>query len=328
MRRATIFINIILAIGLILAFFINSTNSESNPEKRYYENYKNDYRIYSPPIPTKIDFAGEKTPLNIFYIAEKYEREILVNTYWHSNTLLLLKRANRWFPIIEPILKKNNIPNDFKYLALIESGFTQIKSPAGACGFWQFMKTTAKEYNLEVNREVDERYNVEKSTEAACKYLLDSHEKFGSWTAVAASYNVGKGGLNKQLNLQKMNSYYDLSLNSETARYLFRILAIKTIFSKPSKYGFQLREKDLYPPLETYTIDIDSINVNWADFAISNNISYSTLKVLNPWLRTPLLHNPSAKKYSIKLPMKSMMDYQKLKNSMSDKVGVFGDKKE
>ena len=327
MRRAIVFLNILLVISIIFAIFIYSTDIESRPEKSYYENYKNNYKIFNPPIPNKIDFAGEKTPLNIFHIAEKYEREILVNTYWHSNTLLLLKRANRWFPVIESILKKNNIPDDFKYLALIESGLTQAISPVGARGFWQFMKTTGIEYNLEINKEVDERYHVEKSTQAACEYLQDSYEKFGSWTAVAASYNVGRGGLNKQLKLQKMKSYYDLSLNSETSRYLFRILAIKTIFSKPSKYGFQLREKDLYPPLDVYTVNIDSTYINWADFAIANEISYRTLKELNPWLKTSSLHNSSAKKYTIKLPNKSMMDYQKLKDNMSDKVGVFGDEK-
>ena len=187
------------------------------------------------------------------------------------------------------------------------------------------MKSTAQEYNLEVNKEVDERYNVEKSTQAACEYLQDSYDKFGSWTTVAASYNAGRGGLNKQLNLQKMTSYYDLSLNSETSRYLFRILAIKTIFSEPSKYGFQLREQDLYPPLDVYTVEIDSSFINWADFAIANNISYRTLKELNPWLKTSSLHNSSAKKYNIMLPNKSMMNYQQLKSKMSGKLGVYGD---
>jgi len=327
MRRTLIFLNISLAISIIIAIFMYSTNTESKPEKSYLENYKSNYKIFSPPIPSEIDFAGESTPLNIFHIAEKYEREILVNTYWHSNTLLLLKRANRWFPVIEPILEKNNIPNDFKYLALIESGLMQAKSPAGARGFWQFMKATAHEYNLKINKEIDERYHVEKSTQAACDYLNDSYKKFGSWTAVAASYNVGRGGLNKQLKLQKMNSYYDLSLNSETSRYVYRILAIKTIFSEPSKYGFQLREKDLYPPLDVYFVDIDSTYINWADFAIAHEVSYRTLKDLNPWLKTSSLHNSAAIKYSIKLPNKSMMDYHKLKENMSDKLGVFGEKR-
>lgn len=327
MRRIGIFFISIISLALILAIFTFSTETDKKPERSYYENYKSDYKIYSPPMPMEVFLAGEAAPLNIFYVSEKLEREILVNTYWHSNTMLLFKRANRWFPVIEPILKKNNIPNDFKYLALIESGLTQAVSPAGARGFWQFMKSTGISYGLRVNKEIDERYNVEKSTQAACDYLNDAYKKFGSWTLVAASYNMGMGGVNKQLNLQKVNDYYGLSLNSETSRYVYRILAIKTIFTQPSKYGFQLREQDLYPPLQTTIVSIDSALVNWADFAKEHNISYRMLKELNPWLRISVWHNSSRKSIDIKLPDQSMMEYEKLKKKMDNKLGVFGEKK-
>ena len=278
-------------------------------------------------MPKEIDFAGEKAPLNIYFVAEKFEKEILKNTYWHSNALLLFKRANRWFPVIEPILEKNNIPNDFKYLAVIESGLTQAVSPAGARGFWQFMRTTGKEYDLQITKEIDERYHIEKSTQAACEYLNDAYKVFGNWTLAAASYNRGIGGIKKQLSAQKVNAYYDLSLNSETGRYIYRILALKTIFESPSKYGFQLRETDLFPPLETYTIQTDSASIKWADFAIANNISYAMLKDLNPWLRRSSLSNSKRRNYKIKLPAKNMSNYEKIKRKMKDVLGVFGDSK-
>jgi hypothetical protein len=327
MRNIGISLIIILLVSLFIGLFTFSSEMENKPEKNYYEQYKADYKIFSPPLPDKIDFAGENTPLDIFYVSEDFEREVLVNTYWHSNTLLLFKRANRWFPVIEPILKANNIPDDFKYLALIESGLTQASSPAGAKGFWQFMKSTATSYGLEVNSEVDERFHVEKSTLAACKYLQESYNRFGRWTLVAASYNMGMGGVNKQLNLQQADSYYDLSLNVETARYVYRILALKTIFEKPSKYGFQLREKDLYPPLKVKITELDSSSVSWAEFAAANNISYQMLKELNPWLLTPSLHNSSRKNYAIKLPQAELLDYSAIKAKMSDKLGVFGEQK-
>jgi len=191
--------------------------------------------ITSPSLPASVNFADEKAPLDVFYVKEGLDREMLVNSYWHSSTILLLKRANRWFPVIEPILKENNIPEDFKYLALIESGFTKVVSPRGAAGFWQFMEKTAREYKLEVNSYVDERYNVEKATVAACKYFLESYEKYNNWTLVAASYNAGPRRISESLEKQKTNSYYDLYLNEETTRYIYRILAIKTIYENTER---------------------------------------------------------------------------------------------
>jgi hypothetical protein len=326
MKVKTILISSI-TISLIALFFIFSTHTDSQPQKPYYEQYKTDYRIFSPPIPEQIDFCGESAPLNVFYAHEQFESEILINTFRHSNTLLYLKRAHRWFPVIEKILAEEGIPDDFKYLAVIESGLDQLVSSAGAAGFWQFMGQTGKGYGLEISEEIDERYHIEKSTRAACKYLKDAYKVFGNWTLAAASYNMGMGGVSRQLANQQVQNFYDLSLNTETARYVYRLLAIKAIFIEPSKYGFQLREIDLYPLLETYSVDVDSSSINWVDFAIQNGINYKTLKTLNPWIRKTSLNNPKRKIYQVKMPDKSLFDYPSMKAKLSEEFGVFGDKK-
>ena len=258
--------------------------------------------VQSPAIPAKVDFAGEKAPLDVLSVKEKLDRELLVNTFFHSSTIQLIKRANRWFPVIEPILKKNNIPDDFKYLALIESGFQNNESPRGAAGFWQFMEKTAQEYKMEVNSYVDERYNVEISTQKACEYFLDSFEEYQNWTLVAAAYNAGKRRISESIEKQKTNDYYDLYLNDETSRYVFRILAIKTIFNDPLLYGFDIKKTDLYPVLITRDIAVDTAIGNLIDFALSQGISYRNLKELNPWFRANYLTNNSGKLYTIKLP--------------------------
>lgn len=318
---------LVLIVTFAVTFSVRSIDPKESVEKDYYQQFKQDYRIYSPKIPQEIKFAGEKVPTNIFYVYEKMEREILVNTYWHSNTLLLFKRAHRWFPVIEPILKKNNIPADFKYLALVESGLMNITSPAGAKGFWQLMKSTGSSYGLEVNRQIDERYHVEKATEAACQYLNDAHKIFENWTLVAAAYNMGMGGVRKQVKQQDASTYYELSLNSETSRYVYRILALKTIFEHPQAYGFYLREYDLYPIVDYKTLVVDTTISNLAGFAKQNGISYKMLKQLNPWMLTYYLPNDSHKKYEVKIPKKSMMDYFSTKESLSKKIGIFGDLK-
>jgi hypothetical protein len=310
-----------------LVLYQSSMDSVDVKNEDYYLKFKTDYGIYSPPIPETLDFAGEDVPLNIFYVNEKLEREILVNTYWHSNTLLMFKRAARWFPVIEPILKRNGIPDDFKYLSLVESSFSNVTSPAGAKGFWQLMKSTAVEYGLEVNRQIDERYHVEKATEAACKYLSDAHKIFGNWTLVAAAYNMGMGGVRKQVDIQKASTYYDMSLNSETSRYVYRILAVKTIFSNPKAYGFRLRQKDLFPPLKYTTVTVDTTIADLAAFVKSYDISYKMLKELNPWMLTYYLPDASHKKYEIKIPAKEMMNYRELRKRGDEKVGIFGDLK-
>ena len=235
-------------------------------------------------------------------ILEKMDRELLVNTYWQSNGLLMFKRANKYFPIIEPILAKYGIPNDFKYLAVIESGLQNVTSPAGARGFWQIMKSTGRENGLEINANVDERYNLELATEVACKYLLTAKERFGSWTLAAASYNAGMAGVSKRLNSQGVETYYDLLLGEETGRYIFRIIAIKEILKHPDQYGFNFRHKDLYNTIPTYKVEVDSVVTDFVKFAEGFGINYKILKLHNPWLREPHLNNKTNKKYLIEIP--------------------------
>lgn len=265
---------------------------------------ENRYKVTSIDIPADLNFAGETVPLTDPEVMERIDREFLVNTYWQSNALLLMKRANKYFPIIEPILAKNGVPDDFKYLAVAESGLQNVVSPAGATGFWQIMRATGKEYGLEVNSNVDERYHIQKSTEVACEYLKKYKKKFGNWTLAAASYNAGAGAINKYLNQQKVDSYYDLLLGQETGRYLFRIMAIKEILSAPEKYGFEISEDEMYKAVPSFTVDLDVPVSNFADFANEYEINYKILKRHNPWLREPHLNNNSRKKYTIEIPNK------------------------
>ncbi|MFH2096444.1 MAG: lytic transglycosylase domain-containing protein, partial [Bacteroidota bacterium] len=262
-------------------------------------------------IPDKLDFAGEEVPVHHYDVYESIDREFLVNVYWQSQTMLFIKRANKYFPVIEPILKDNGIPDDFKYLALTESGLHNVVSPAGATGYWQFLKGTGKEYGLEISDEVDERYDLEKSTIAACKYFHEAYAKYKNWTMVAASYNMGMGGADKQIEKQKVSDYHDLLLNNETARYVYRIIAIKTILSNPEDYGFHFRDKDLYQPVPTFDVEIDSAITDFVDFAKKYNINYKILKEFNPWLRQSFLTNKEKKKYVIRIPVEGFRSFQK-----------------
>ena len=263
---------------------------------------KNKLKTERQIFPTNLDFAGEKVPLNISDVHERMDKELLINEYLHGSTNLIIRRANRSFPIIEPILKKNGIPDDFKYLAVIESALTNVVSPAGARGVWQFMPETAKENGMEINESVDERYHLEKSTEAACKYLLDAKRKLGSWTLAAASYNGGIAGITRQMDFQKVTNYYDLLLTEETSRYVFRILALKEIMLHPELYGFDVKTEDLYEIIPTRKVTIDSSITNLADFALSQGINYKILKIHNPWLRDKKLENKNKKVYIIEIP--------------------------
>lgn len=255
-------------------------------------------------FPNEVDFAGEKTPLQITDVRERLDRELLINANLDATTALIIKRANRAFPIIEPILAKYGVPDDFKYLAVIESGLVNAVSPAGARGVWQFMPDTAKEKGMEVNDIVDERYHLEKSTEAACRYLLAAKDKFGSWTLAAASYNGGMNGITKRIEEQKVTNYYDLGLTEETSRYVFRILALKEIMRNPSLYGFNLYEADLYPPIPTKKVPVDSTITDLTRFAQAQGINYKILKIHNPWLRdNKKLVNPNKKMYEIEIPL-------------------------
>ncbi len=256
------------------------------------------------PLPEKLTFAGEVVPLEFFDVRESLDREMQVNTFFHSQTILLLKRANRYFPIIEPILKEKGIPDDFKYMAVIESSLTNAVSPSQAVGFWQILENTGKELGLEINKEVDERYHIQKSTRAACDFLLKSYRKYGSWTMAAASYNFGRSGISKQMERQENESYYDLVLGDETSRYVFRILAVKVIFDNPLKYGFDLKKEDLYPELSYTEVAVDTPITNMAAFARNMNTNYKMLKYFNPWLRESYLPNKGGKKYIMQLPAK------------------------
>ena len=303
--KYAIIIIVLLGVATLLMFAVLY---QKNPSKDYREVAQRSYRMFSPECPARADFAGEKMPLELFYVKESLDREILINTYMHASTILMFKRANRWLPLIEPILKKNKVPDDFKFLALAESNFTNAVSPSKAEGFWQFIKPTATHYGLEVNEEVDERYNVAKATEAACKYFLDSFEKYGNWTLVAASFNRGQDGLSDALDNQKANSFYELYLNEETSRYIYRIVALKEIYNHPVKYGFYLMASDFYPVVPTYTIEVDSPIHSIPDFARNNKVSVRVFRDFNPWLRRYTLSNRLKKTYQIVLPKEGALN--------------------
>lgn len=303
--------NALLIVGLftVCAVSINAVQQDQSdvPENEKTVSKDNKsvadaYKIVSLPMPENLNFAGESVPLVDPDVYERMDRELLVNTYWQSNALLLMKRANKYFPVIEPILEEEGIPEDFKYLAVIESGLTQAVSPARAVGFWQILEGTGKEYGLEINDNVDERYNVEKSTRVAADYLKKAKARFGSWTLAAASYNAGQYGVDKQLDRQKVDGYYDLLLGEETGRYVFRILALKEIMTNPEKYGFSFTESDLYEFIPVKKVRVDTVVKDFPDFAEQFGINYKILKVHNPWLRDDHLKNASRKEYFIDIP--------------------------
>ncbi|UMB61489.1 lytic transglycosylase domain-containing protein [Lutibacter sp. A80] len=299
----------IIMVSSLLIFATENTSKTATESSNNEETVNNNsntsesYKIRALKIPSNLEFAGEHVPIEKGDIRERIDRELLVNTYWQSNGLLLFKRANKYFPIIEPILAKNGIPDDFKYLAVIESGLQDVTSPAGAKGFWQIMSSTAKEKGLEVNSNVDERYHLEKATQVACDYLNASKKRFGSWTLAAAAYNAGNAGISRRLKAQKVDDYYDLLLVSETSRYLPRIVAVKEILSNPNKYGFIFDEEDLYALEETKIIKVDTAIANIAEFSKNLGINYKILKYHNSWLRENKLNNKSRKLYEIKIPV-------------------------
>ena len=260
------------------------------------------YKVYALELPDSLSFAGEKVPLDAPDLRERLDRELLVNTYWQSNMMLLLKRANKYFPDIEKILNEEGVPGDLKYLSVIESGLENVISPAGASGFWQIMRTTGREYGLEVNRNVDERYHIAFSTRVAAQYLKKAKKKFGSWTLAAASYNRGMSGIQRNLNTQKVESYFDLRLGQETSRYVFRVLAVKEIIENPSKYGYVFDDTDLYYSVPVHLHGLDTAISNLTAFAEKMGVNYKILKIHNPWLLQNHLNNSSRKYYEIAIP--------------------------
>lgn len=301
MIRKVVVLLVVISVIFLSQFFIFSSYLNTS-DNVHQQGFNNKYKVYSIVKPNNLKFANEDVPESSLDIWERLDKELLKNIYWQSNTMLYFKRANKYFPIIEEILAKNNIPNDFKYLALIESGFENQVSPSGAAGFWQIMKGTAKEYGLEVNNAIDERYHLVKSTEVACEYLQKAYDEFGSWTMAAASYNMGINGARRKMLKQETNNYFNLHLNDETSRYVFRIIVIKEIMENPKKYGFVFRDSDLYKFPQVNQVRVDSTINDLYFFAKNNKINYKTLKKYNPWLRTSSLPDKSRRIYYIDIP--------------------------
>ena len=274
-----------------------------NPSAFIHYGEPSDYKIHALHVPDEVVFAGERMQLKEADLRERMDKELLVNTYWQSNTILMIKRAHKFFPQIEKILKEEGVPDDFKYLALIESGLENVTSSAGAKGFWQIMRATGRELGLEVNSNVDERYHVELATRTACTYLKKAKERLGSWTLAAASYNRGMAGIQRLLTKQQVDNYYDLLLGTETKRYMFRILAVKAIVESPDRYGFFIDEAQMYTPLEYRTVEVDTAIGNIARFSKQMGVNYKTMKLYNPWLLQNHLNNKSRKLYHIALPV-------------------------
>lgn len=306
-NRKTILTAFVLAGTIIIILSIaesfKGTDAPRNEQRQVPDTI---YNIKSFNLPAEVTFAGEKMPLDNFDTRESLEREILTSAYRHSSTILIIMRAHRYLPLIEKILKKNNIPDDFKYLVAAESEYSNMVSPAGATGFWQIMPETGREQGMEINTVVDERYDVEKSTQFACDYFLRSFEKYGNWTLAAASYNGGRGGISEQIGIQHQTNYYDLLLTEETARYIFRAVAYKLVITNPQKYGFNLTEKDLFPELKYYEVKVDTAITDFSSFALKFGTNYKMLKFLNPWLRKPFLTPKPNKSYLIKIPTEGM----------------------
>lgn len=308
MQKSLATYTLVLAAFLTIAVFASSTQKgeESNTSSTT-TSLNNDIQqvINSVNLDKDFSFAGEAFPMDNFDVRERLDRELSRNTYWHSNTLLNIKKANKYFPTIEKILAENGVPDDFKYLAVAESDLSNAVSPAGAKGFWQFMKGTGKQYGLETNNQIDERYHFEKSTIAFTKYIKSLKKRFGSWLLAGAAYNMGGTRLSKEMKLQKAQSYFDLNLNQETSRYVFRLVAIKEIINNPRDFGFYIEQKDMYQPIDDfYEVEVDHSVANWGTFAQKYGISYRMLKVYNPWLTSTSMTNKSGKTYILKIPKK------------------------
>ncbi len=294
---------------------------------KYQQEFAERYRVYAVTVPTHLNFCGEKVPITDFEIFERFDRELTINTYFQSQTILNIKRGSRYFPIIEPILKRNGVPDDFKYVCMIESGLSNVTSPSNAVGFWQFLEETGKRFGLEINEEVDERYDIVKSTEAACSYFKAAQKQFDSWTLAAASYNIGINGIQGALNKQEVTSFYDLYLNTETSRYIMRLLAVKEIYEHPKVYGYYIPQFLRYPPVPVYTEQLNGPIPSLVAFAKAHNITYKTFKTLNPWLRKNELKNAEGLAYVVYFPqdgaehlVSDFYGYDEQKDSVIQKI--------
>lgn len=295
----------ILAAFLTVAIFASNINDSIPPVENIVKPQGNGLPqvVKGPNLDRPFDFAGEILPMDNFDVRERLDRELLVNSYWQSSTLLNIKASRRYFPLFEKVFAEYGIPDDFKYISVAESSLRNVTSPAGAKGFWQFMKSVGQSFDLEVNSEVDERFNVEKATHAAAKHFLGLYKRFGSWTLAATAYNVGPTKLKRQKDEQRANSYYDMNLNQETSRYIFRLVAIKEILKDPAAFGFQLEDKDYYQPITDYAVVETNESIpNLGDFAKKYGTTYRLLKVYNPWLIMGKLTNSKKKTYQIKVP--------------------------
>ena len=300
----------LIVLGLsILALLVYDDYPPPIPDSDSTNSIPPDFIVRGVVIPNNLNFCGERIPISNLEVRKNLTRELLQNAFDQPKTLSLNKRANRYFKIIEPILKKNGVPDDFKYVAIVESGFTNSPNDSNACGFWGLMIPVAQSYGLEINDEVDERFNIEKSTEAACKCFKDSYKKYKSWTLAAAAYDMGTGALDNQIEKQKTSDFFSLNLNAETSRYIYRLLAFKEVISSPEDFGYKLKANELYYPIPTYTVKIDSSISNLSAFAIANHSNYQILKAMNPWLLKNSLTNPDHKEYEIIFPKKGVKLY-------------------
>ena len=310
MRKKMTILGACLAASILAAtgcWAVTKSGTEGDPTPNHYAN-----TLTAPPMPQQMTFAGEEVPLDVYWVHEALDRELVVNCYQHSKTLRILKLSTRVFPTVEKILREEGVPDDFKYLCVAESGLENVTSPASAGGYWQFIPSTAKVYGLEVSNDVDERCHLEKSTRAACRYLKKMKNQFGSWTMAAAGYNRGDGGLQAAVDDQQVREYWDLWLNSETSRYLYRILSFKLIFENPQVYGVKLCPSQMYHPVETKTVKVTSSIPSLPRFAEQHHVTYRELRNLNPWIRNNKLTVASGKSYEIAIPKQPKANYREL----------------
>lgn len=308
----------VLLIGSVAFAVTQKLQNEQKPN--YYTN-----KITSPYVPDKMTFAGEEVPVDMYWVHEALDRELIVNCYQHSKTLRIFKLSARVFPEIERILKEEGVPEDFKYLAVAESGLENVTSPAAAGGYWQFIPATAKNYGLEISNDVDERCNLEKATRAACKYLKNAKNRFGNWTLAAAAYNRGEGGISAAIADQNCQDYWNLWLNNETSRYVFRIMAFKLMFENPKMYGVEICPAEMYQPVKCKEIQVSSSIASLPAWAQEHGVTYRELRNLNPWIRNNKLAVPTGKIYIIRLPEKAGENYKDLFKHIDNPFLKIGD---